>query len=151
VGKARTAPDAIVKARERARRAMIRIPLDGYTIPHEVVGRSGAAVVLLKPASRGTGIIAGGAVRQILEVSGIADVLTKSLGKGTVFNRAKATFEALRQLRDPHRLAASRGKGVEELLGRPVIDPYAQQEAQPTAAASAEQQQAGAEEEEQAE
>jgi hypothetical protein len=78
-------------------------------------------------------------------------VLTKSLGKGTVFNRAKATFEALRQLRDPHRLAASRGKGVEELLGRPVIDPYAQQEAQPTAAASAEQQQAGAEEEEQAE
>jgi small subunit ribosomal protein S5 len=103
---------------------MIRVPLDGYTIPHEVIGKCGAAEVLLKPASRGTGIIAGGAVRQIIDVSGIRDVLTKSLGAGTVFNRAKATFEALRQLRSPRDIAASRGKSVEELLGRSVINPY---------------------------
>ncbi len=124
VGKARNAPDAVAKARERAKRAMIRVPLDGYTIPHEVIGTCGAAEVLLKPASRGTGIIAGGAVRQIIDVSGIRDVLTKSLGQGTVFNRAKATFDALRKLRDPRAVAASRGKNVESMLGRSVTDPY---------------------------
>ncbi len=134
VGKARTAPDAIAKARKRARENMIRVPLDGFTIPHEVIGKCGAARVLLKPASRGTGIIAGGAVRQIIEVSGIRDVLTKSLGKGTVFNRAKATFEALKQLRDPRAVAAARGKTVEEILGRSVVDGYAE-----VAAAEAEQ------------
>ena len=128
VGKARNAPDAIAKARIRARENMIRIPLDGYTIPHEVIGKCGAARVLLKPASRGTGIIAGGAVRQIIEVSGIRDVLTKSLGKGTVFNRAKATFEALKQLIDPYKIARGRGKTIEEILGRKVIDPYKQEE-----------------------
>ncbi|MBC7288695.1 MAG: 30S ribosomal protein S5 [Armatimonadetes bacterium] len=128
VGKARTAPDAIAKARKRARQNMIRVPLDGFTIPHEVIGKCGAARVLLKPASRGTGIIAGGAVRQIIEVSGIRDVLTKSLGEGTVFNRAKATFEALKQLRDPRAVAAARGKTVEEILGRPVQDGYAESE-----------------------
>lgn len=128
VGKARNAPDAVAKARERAKRSMIRIPLDGHTIPHEVIGKCGAARVLLKPASRGTGIIAGGAVRQIIEVSGIRDVLTKSLGKGTVFNRAKATFEALKQLRDPRRVAEARGKSVEDILGRAVVDPYEQLE-----------------------
>lgn len=129
VGKARTAPDAIAKARKRARENMIRVPLDGFTIPHEVIGKCGAARVLLKPASRGTGIIAGGAVRQIIEVSGIRDVLTKSLGKGTVFNRAKATFEALKMLRDPRAVAAARGKTVEEILGRSVTDGYAELEA----------------------
>lgn len=124
IGKARNAPDAVAKARERAKRAMIRVPLDGYTIPHEVIGTCGAAEVLLKPASRGTGIIAGGAVRQIIDVSGIRDVLTKSLGEGTVFNRARATFDALRRLRDPRAVAASRGKNVESMLGRTVTDPY---------------------------
>lgn len=136
VGKARNAPEAIAKARERARKNMIRVPLDGYTIPHEVVGKCGSARVLLKPASRGTGIIAGGAVRQIIEVSGIRDVLTKSLGEGTVFNRAKATFEALRSLRDPRKVAAQRGKSVVEVLGREVSDPYEAQgeHPEPTAA-----------------
>ncbi|MCD6352264.1 MAG: 30S ribosomal protein S5 [Armatimonadetes bacterium] len=124
IGKARNAPDAVAKARERAKRNMIRVPLDGYTIPHEVIGSCGAARVLLKPASRGTGIIAGGAVRQIIDVSGIRDVLTKSLGQGTVFNRARATFEALKMLRDPREVAAMRGKSVEEMLGRSVTDPY---------------------------
>lgn len=131
VGKARNAPEAIAKARERARKNMIRVPLDGYTIPHEVVGKCGSARVLLKPASRGTGIIAGGAVRQIIEVSGIRDVLTKSLGEGTVFNRAKATFEALRSLRDPRKVAAQRGKSVVEILGRDVTDPYEAQVEEP--------------------
>lgn len=131
VGKARNAPEAIAKARERARKNMIRVPLDGYTIPHEVVGKCGSARVLLKPASRGTGIIAGGAVRQIIEVSGIRDVLTKSLGEGTVFNRAKATFEALRSLRDPRKVAAQRGKSVVEVLGREVTDPYEAQVEEP--------------------
>ena len=139
VGKARTAPDAIAKARKRARENMIRVPLDGFTIPHEVIGKCGAARVLLRPASRGTGIIAGGAVRQIIEVSGIRDVLTKSLGKGTVFNRAKATFEALKQLRDPRLVAAARGKTVEEILGRSVTDGYTELEA---AAAEAEAEEA---------
>jgi small subunit ribosomal protein S5 len=124
VGKARNAPDAIAKARQRARNTVIRIPLDGFTIPHEVVGKCGAARVMLKPASRGTGIIAGGAVRQIIEVSGIKDILTKSLGQGTVFNRAKATFEALRSVRDPRAVAGARGKTVEEVLGRTITDPY---------------------------
>lgn len=137
IGKARNAPDAVAKARERAKRAMIRVPLDGYTIPHQVVGKCGAAEVLLKPASRGTGIVAGGAVRQIIEVSGIRDVLTKSLGEGTVFNRARATFDALRRLENPAEVAASRGKSVEELLGRRVVDPYYTADAEEAAATAA--------------
>lgn len=134
IGRALSATDGIVKAMNRARKNMIRVPMDGYTIPHQVQAKVGGAVILLKPASRGTGIIAGGAVRQIMEVSGIRDVLTKSLGSGNVMNRAKACFKALQQLRDPREVAASRGRSVEDLLGRTVEDPYAEAEAEPTRA-----------------
>jgi len=137
VGKALTVPDAINKAIKQARKNVIRIPLDGYTIPHEVQAQVGGAVILLKPASRGTGIIAGGATRQLIEVSGIRDILTKSLGSGNVFNRAQACFKALQSLRDPHQVAELRGTTVEQLLGRPVIDPYAAEEEAAEAAAEA--------------
>ena len=125
VGKARNAPEAIAKAVARAQKTMIRVPMDGYTITHEVQAKVGGAVILLKPASRGTGIIAGGATRQIIEVSGIRDILTKSLGSGNVFNRAKACFKALSLLRDPREVAESRGVTVKDILGREVEDPYA--------------------------
>ena len=125
IGKARNAPDGIAKAVARAKKTMIRIPMDGYTIPHQVQAQVGGAVIMLRPASRGTGIIAGGATRQIIEVSGIRDVLTKSLGSGNVMNRAKACFKALQTLRDPREVAAGRGKTVREIFGRDVEDPYA--------------------------
>jgi len=124
VGKARDVPSAIEKGVKAATKAMIRIPLDGYTIPHVIKGKSGGAIILLKPASRGTGIIAGGAVRQIMEVSGVRDILTKSLGSGNVFNRAMACFEALKSLYDPQTVAENRGTSVEEMLGRTIEDPY---------------------------
>ena len=129
MGRALSATDGIGKAFDRARKSMIRVPLEGYTIPHEVQGKVGGAVILLRPASRGTGIIAGGAVRQIIEVSGIRDVLTKSLGSGNVMNRAKAAFEALSLLRDPKDVAGDRGKSVREILGRDVEDAYASEDA----------------------
>lgn len=135
LGKARNAPDGIAKAVARAKKNMLRIPLDGYTIPHQVQAQVGGAVIMLKPASRGTGIIAGGATRQIIEVSGIRDVLTKSLGSGNVMNRAKACFKALQLLRDPRDVAAGRGKSVQEILGRVVEDPYAEAEEAEEAAA----------------
>ena len=118
MSKARQAPDAIRKAIEAAKKAMVRVPMDGYTIPHVVIGKVGGARILLRPASRGTGIIAGGAVRQIIELSGIRDILSKSLGSGNVLNLAKAAFEALKSLRDPRDVARLRGKSVEEMLGR---------------------------------
>jgi len=136
VGKARDVPRAIEKGMQHARKQMIRVPLDGYTIPHKIEGKAGGAIILLRPASRGTGIVAGGAVRQIVEVSGIRDILTKSLGSGNVFNRAMACFGALKALYNPHEVAARREKTVQELLGREVIDPY--QQAEDEAAASAE-------------
>jgi small subunit ribosomal protein S5 len=125
VGKARNAPEAIAKAVARAKKSMICVPMDGYTVTHEVTAKVGGAVILLKPASRGTGIIAGGATRQIIEVSGIRDILTKSLGSGNVFNRAKACFKALTLLRDPAEVAAARGLTVKDILGREVENPYA--------------------------
>jgi len=134
VGKARNAPEAIAKALNRARKTMIRVPLDGYTVTHEVTAKVGGAVILLKPASRGTGIIAGGATRQIIEVSGIRDILTKSLGSGNVFNRAKACFKALTLLRTPREVAEARGLSVADVLGRVVEDPYATEEAKEEAA-----------------
>ncbi len=125
VGKARNAPEAIAKAVARAKKTMIRVPMDGYTVTHEVTAKVGGAIILLKPASRGTGIIAGGATRQIIEVSGIRDILTKSLGSGNVFNRAKACFKALTLLRDPREVAEARGLTVKDILGREVENPYA--------------------------
>jgi len=137
VGKARDVPRAIEKGMQHARKQMIRVPLDGYTIPHMIEGKAGGAIILLRPASRGTGIVAGGAVRQIVEVSGIRDILTKSLGSGNVFNRAMACFSGLKSLYDPHEVAARREKTVQELLGREVIDPYKQAEEEAAAAAEA--------------
>jgi small subunit ribosomal protein S5 len=125
MGRALSATDGIQKALARAQKNMIRVPMDGFTIPHTVQAKVGGAVILLRPASRGTGIIAGGAVRQIMEVSGVRDILTKSLGSGNVMNRAKACFEALKLLRTPQEVALGRGKSVREILGRDVEDPYA--------------------------
>jgi small subunit ribosomal protein S5 len=126
IGKARDVPSAIEKGMKFARQNMIRVPMDGYTIPHTIQAKVGGAVILLKPASRGTGIIAGGAVRQIVEVSGIRDILTKSLGSGNVFNRAMACFKALEDLYIPEEVASRREMSVEDLLGRKVVDPYSE-------------------------
>jgi len=115
VAKARGVPDAIQKATERARRDMQEVVMVGTTIPHEITGKFGAARVLLKPASPGTGIIAGGGVRAVVEVAGIKDILSKSLGSGNVLNVVQATLTALRQVRDAEELAHHRGKPVQEV------------------------------------
>jgi small subunit ribosomal protein S5 len=116
VGKANAVPDAMRKASERARRNMRKVNLLGTTIPHEVVGKVGGSKVLLKPASRGTGVIAAGGVRAVLEAAGVRDILTKSMGSPTVLNVVQATFQALEQLKSPEEEAARRGKPVAELL-----------------------------------
>ena len=116
IGKANAVPDAMRKATERAHKNIQQITLAGTTIPHEVIGRTAGAVVLLKPASAGTGVIAGGGVRAVLEVVGVHDILTKSLGSANVLNVVKATFDALEQLKSPEVEAAHRGKPVKDLL-----------------------------------
>jgi small subunit ribosomal protein S5 len=116
IGKARGVPDSIRKGSERARRSMKKIAMSGTTIPHPVVAKFGGAKVLLRPASPGTGVIAGGSVRAVLEAAGIRDVLSKSQGSPNLLNVAMATFEALQQLRSPEEMAAMRGKPVEDLL-----------------------------------
>lgn len=115
IGKAKGVPEAIRKASERARKDMQPFPLEGTTIPHEILTEHGGAKVLLKPASPGTGVIAGGAVRAVLSAAGVRDVLTKSLGSSNTLNVAEATLKGLRQLRRAKDLAADRGKSVEEL------------------------------------
>jgi small subunit ribosomal protein S5 len=122
VGKARGVPDAIKKATDRARRAMLPVPLAGTTIPHEVTAKHGGALVLLKPASPGTGVIAGGAVRPVMELAGIKDILTKSLGSDNPLNVIKATVVGLQTLRSPSEVARMRGKRVEEIRGRSIFD-----------------------------
>jgi len=116
IGKANSVPDAMRKATERARREMQRVSLFGTTIPHEVIGRSGGARVLLKPASAGTGVIAGGGVRAVLEAAGVSDILTKSLGSNNVLNVVYATMDALEQLKSPQEVAALRGKPAKDLM-----------------------------------
>jgi len=116
VGKANAVPDAMRKASERARKDMRVVNLSGTTIPHEVLGKVAGARVMLKPASPGTGVIAAGGVRAVLEVAGVRDILTKSQGSANVLNVVQATFDALGQLKSPQIEAARRGKSVSELL-----------------------------------
>jgi len=116
IGKANAVPDAMRKASEKARKNMHKVPLYKTTIPHEVIGQVAGARVLLKPASEGTGVIAGGGVRAVLEAAGISDILTKSLGSSNLLNVVTATMKALDQLKSPQEEAARRGKPVEELI-----------------------------------
>ncbi len=109
IGKAREVPDAIRKASEHARKAMVSIPLLGTTIPHTVESSFGAGKVLLKPASPGTGVIAGGGVRAVVEACGVKDILSKSIGSDNILNVVQATFAALRELQDFRREADRRG------------------------------------------
>ncbi len=118
IGKAKEVPSAIKKAIEAAKKALMRVPLAGSTIPHPVLGRFGAGSVLLKPAPDGTGIIAGGAVRAVVESAGVNNVLTKSLGSANAHNVVRATFTALGMLKDPANVARLRGRDLEELVGR---------------------------------
>ncbi|MBC7257893.1 MAG: 30S ribosomal protein S5 [Chloroflexi bacterium] len=115
IGKAREVPDAIRKGSERARKNMKKIPLVGTTIPHPVISKFGAAQVLLKPASPGTGVIAGSAVRAVVEAAGIRDILTKSLGSANQLNVVQATMKGLLQLKDSAEEASRRGKQVVEV------------------------------------
>ena len=118
IGKANEVPDAIKKAIQDANKKIITIPLiEGRTVAHEMIGTSGAARVIIKPAPAGTGIIAGGSVRAILELAGIRDVVSKSLGARTKINTATAALNALKAMKTVEQVAALRGKTVEEILG----------------------------------
>jgi len=117
MGKAGEVPQAIEKAQQAAKRNMTEIALVGSTIPHEVIGKFGRGSVLMLPAAQGTGVIAGGPVRNVLEAVGIKDILTKSYGSNNPINCVKATIEGLKSLRTAEQVAALRGKTVEEILG----------------------------------
>jgi len=116
LGKANEVPEAIRKGIQQAKRSLIQIPIIDQTIPYQVIGRFGAARVLLKPASRGTGVIAGAAVRAIMECGGVQNILTKCLGSHNPYNVVKATLEGLTQLYTPEEVAQKRGKKVGEIL-----------------------------------
>ena len=115
IGKAKEVPSAIKKGIEAAKKSLIRVPLKGTTVPHPVLGRFGAGQVLLKPAPDGTGIIAGGAVRAVVEAAGISNIVTKSLGSANAHNVVRATVAGLDGLKDPALLARLRGKEAEDL------------------------------------
>ncbi|GIN58901.1 30S ribosomal protein S5 [Lederbergia ruris] len=116
-GKAQEVPDAIRKAIEDAKKNMVEVPLVGTTIPHEIIGRFGGGQILLKPGSEGTGVIAGGPVRAVLELAGIADITSKSFGSSTPINMVRATIEGIKNLKRAEDVAKLRNKTVEELLG----------------------------------
>lgn len=113
-GKAAEVPEAIRKAVEHAKKSLMRVPIKDDTIPYEIVGRCGAEWIMMKPAAEGTGIIAGGAVRSVMEISGIRNILCKSLGSGNPYNVVKATLSGLMALRDPDKMARMRGVQVGE-------------------------------------
>lgn len=116
IGKANAVPDAMRKASEQARRNIHKVSVYKTTVPHEVIGKVSGARVLLKPASAGTGVIAGGGVRAVLEAAGVTDILTKSLGSNNILNVVLATMDALDQLKSPQDEAARRGKPVKDLM-----------------------------------
>jgi len=115
MGKAKEVPAAIKKGVDKAKRDMIQVPMTGSTVPHAVMGTFGAGMVMIKPAQEGTGVIAGGAVRAVMESAGIKDVVTKSLGSANPSNIVKAVFQGLLQLRTPAEVAKNRGISVEDL------------------------------------
>jgi small subunit ribosomal protein S5 len=141
-GKAREVPLAIQKAVENARKSLIRVPKFGQTIPHRIIGRFGAGHVVLRPASPGTGVIAGGGVRAVLELAGIRDVLSKSIGTQNPINLVKATVEGLMGLRRPEDVAKLRGLSVKQVLGLDLQEAAAKQNGESEASADA--QEAGA-------
>lgn len=116
IGKARSVPDAIRKALDSARKTMEEVSIVGTTIPHEIVGQHGAAKVMLKPASPGTGVIAGGGVRAVVEAAGYRDILSKSLGSDNALNVLLATMDGLRRLQNVEQVAADRGKDVADIM-----------------------------------
>ncbi len=117
LGKANEVPEAIRKGNDQARKNLFRVPMIGSTVPHDVTGHFGSGRVLLRPAAPGTGVIAGGAVRAVVESAGIHDVLSKCLGSSNKYNAVHATVDALRRLRSPELVAASRGRSVEDVAG----------------------------------
>ena len=123
-GKAKEGPAAIQKGMEEARKNQFAVPLAGSTITHQILGEHDAARVLLKPASPGTGVIAGGAARAILEAAGVHDILAKSLGSSNAINVSRATIAGLRGLRRPEEIARLRGKSAEEVAGGPMLRAY---------------------------
>jgi small subunit ribosomal protein S5 len=124
-GKAREVPLAIQKAVENARKSLIRVPKYGQTIPHRIIGRYGAGHVVLRPASPGTGVIAGGGVRAVLELAGIRDVLSKSIGTQNPINLVKATMDGIVNLRRPEQVAKLRGLSVNQVLGLDLQEKHA--------------------------
>jgi small subunit ribosomal protein S5 len=124
LGKAREVPEAIRKGMDIAKRNMITIPMVGTTIPHEVRLKWGAARIMLKPAAPGTGVISGGAMRAVLEVAGVKDILTKSTGTNNPINTVRATLAALESMRTAQQIAELRGKTVEEIVGRRLAQAY---------------------------
>jgi small subunit ribosomal protein S5 len=133
-GKAKEVPAAIAKGVEEARRKMFEVPMMGTTIPHEVTGEAGAGVVLLKPAAPGTGVIAGGPVRALVECAGIKDILSKSMGSSNQINIVKAAVAGLQSLRTPFDVAARRGLAMHEVAPKPMMDAVAAAEARLTTA-----------------